>query len=204
MEPKLIHEHALKRVARYLLATRNQGLILRPDVTQGFHCYVDADWAGNWNKDFQDDPSCVQSRTGFLITYAGCPIIWGSKLQTLIALSTTEAELIALSTALREVIALINLLEELKERKIPIPFTRPKIRCRTFEDNSACLEVANEPKLRPRTKHLAARLFHCRSYVETGQITIEHISSKENIADIFTKPLARDQFQYLRQKFMHW
>jgi hypothetical protein len=130
--------------------------------------------------------------------------MWGSKLQPIIALSTTEAELIALSTALREVIALMNLLMELRENKIPVPFTKPKVKCRTFEDNAACIELAKEPKLRPRTKHLAVRLFHFRHHVEQGNITIEHINTKEQIADIFTKALARDQFQYLRNKFMHW
>ena len=51
---------------------------------------------------------------GFVIMYAGCPIIWKISMQKLVALSTTEAEYIALSSALREVIAIINLLEELK------------------------------------------------------------------------------------------
>jgi len=86
-------------------------------------------------------------------------------MQTLIALSTTEAELIALSTALHEVIHLMNLLKELAERGIPVPFTTPKIKCRVFEDNAACIEVAKEPKLRPRTKHMAVQLFHFRDHV---------------------------------------
>lgn len=54
-----------------------------------------------------------------------------------------------------EVIILMNVLTELKERGIKIPFTRPKIRCKVFEENSECIEVAKEPKFRPRTKHLA-------------------------------------------------
>jgi histone deacetylase 1/2 len=203
-DPKLSHERAVKRLCRYLLGTKDKGIIFRPDVSLGFQCYVDADWAGNWNKEYAEDPANVHSRTGFLITYAGCPIVWSSKLQPLVALSTTEAELIALSTALREVISLMNLLKELRERNVPVPFTKPRVRCRTFEDNAACIEVANEPKLRPRTKHLAVRLFHFRDHVEKGDITIEHITTQEQIADIFTKPLARDQFKYLRKKFLHW
>ena len=125
-------------------------------------------------------------------------------MQPLIALSTTEAELIALSTALREVIALMNLLKELKERGIPVPYTKPKVVCRVFEDNAACIEVAKEHKMRPRTKHLAVRLFHFRDHVRRGEITIEHISTKNQIADLFTKPLERNQFQKLRKLFMGW
>ena len=98
----------------------------------------------------------------------------------------------------------MNLLKELRARNIPVPFTKPKVRCRVFEDNSACIEIAKEPKLRPRTKHLSVRLFHFRQHVERGDISIEHVSTSEQIADIFTKPLPRDQFKKLRKKFMHW
>jgi ribosome-interacting GTPase 1 len=125
-------------------------------------------------------------------------------MQSLIALSTTEAELIALSTALREVISMMNLLKELREHGIPVPFTKPNVRCKVFEDNAACIKVAKEPKLRPRTKHLAVQLFHFRHHVHNGDINIEYVDTKNQIADIFTKPLARDAFIRLRKMFMRW
>jgi hypothetical protein len=203
-DPKLTHEQHVKRICRYLRGTRDEGLIFSPKYDQGFQCYVDADFAGNWNQDHADDPACAYSRSGYVVTYAGCPIIWGSKLQTLVALSTTEAELIALSTALKEVIHLMKLLEELREHKIPIPFTKPKIRCKVFEDNAPCIEIAKNPKFRPRTKHLCVRLFHFVSYVQNKQIDIVHVSTKEQIADIFTKALPRDQFRKLRMLLMGW
>ena len=204
-DPKLSHEQALKRICRYLHGTKSKGLLLRPKLQEGFKCYVDADWAGNWAKDQPNNPAGALSRTGYLITYANCPIVWGSKMQTLVALSTTEAEIIALSTALREVIFLQNLLEELREHHFPIPFTKPQIKCRTFEDNAACIEVANsEPKIRPRTKHLAVRLFHFRDHVERDRISIEHVSSRDQLADIFTKPLPKEQFKRLRDSIMGW
>jgi hypothetical protein len=115
------------RICRYLYAIRDKGIILEPDVTQGFECYVDADWAGTWKADYVGDPSTVLSRTGFITKFAGCPLVWGSKMQTLIALSTTEAEYITLSTDLREVITLMNLLKELKSRGIDIPYTQPNV-----------------------------------------------------------------------------
>jgi endo-1,4-beta-mannosidase len=125
-------------------------------------------------------------------------------MQTLIALSTTEAEYIALSSALREVITLMNLLKELRAYNIPIPTNVPTIRCRVFEDNTAAIELAREPKLRPRTKHLAVRLHHFRDHIKQKLITIEHVSTKDQIADIFTKPLARDQFRNLRALLLGW
>ena len=136
--------------------------------------------------------------------YAGCPIVWASKMQTLIALSTTEAEYIALSTALREVIGIMNLIDELKERGFDLNAGVPKVVCRTFEDNRSCIEIATNHKTRPRTKHLSVRLHHFRSKVVDGSIKIEHISTKNQFADIFTKPLPRDQFIKLRNLLMSW
>ena len=136
--------------------------------------------------------------------FAGCPILWGSKLQTLVALSTTEAEYIALSSALREVISIKNLLNELQGRGFRMLNQTPKVQCRVFEDNKSCIEIATNHKMRPRTKHLSVRLHHFRSHVVDGTVSIEHVSTKEQIADIFTKPLPRDQFEKLRDRMMSW
>ena len=126
-------------------------------------------------------------------------------MQTLVALSTTEAEYIALSSALCEVIAIQSLMEELKSRRFNIPNSTPRIVCRTFEDDRSCIEIATNHKTRPRTKHLSVRLHHFRSHIVDGSITIEHISTKEQITDIcFTKPLPRTQFLYLASKLMSW
>ena len=196
--PKLSHEQALKRICHYLCGSRHKGLIFKPDLKQGFKCYVDADLAGNWLQSNPNSPAGVLSHSGFLIKYANCPILWGSKMQSLMALSTTEAEIIALSTALREVIHLQNLLQKLRENAFPIPFTEAQIHCCTFEDNAACIEVAtSEAKIRPRTKHLVVCLFHFRDHIEKGLISIEHVPSCDQLADIFTKPLPCHQFRYL-------
>ena len=126
-------------------------------------------------------------------------------MRSLVALSTTEAKLIALSTALREVIHLQNLLLELRGCNFPIPFTKPQVVFRNFEDNAACIEVVqSDHKIRPRTKSISVRLFHFRDHVENGLITIEHVPSKYQLADIFTKPLPRDQYMRLRDQIMGW
>ena len=202
--PSQDHEEAVKRICRYLLSTRDKGIILRPNKSKGLECFVDADWAGAWTFSSSFDPLSTHSRTGFVVLYAGCPILWKSKIQSITALSTTEAEYIALSSALREVIALIHLLEDLHSNGLPIHCATPKIKCRTFEDNMSCLNLATNHKTRPRTKHLSIRLHHFRSHIVNKIISIEHVSTKEQLADIFTKPLPKVQFCKLRLDLMLW
>ena len=62
-------------------------------------CFVDADFAGLFAFEDVLDPSCVKSRTGYIIRVSGCPIIWTSRLQTDIASSTMESEYNSLSMA---------------------------------------------------------------------------------------------------------
>ncbi len=83
--PKLSHEKAAKRVVRYLKATATEGIIMKPDHSQGLTCYVDADFTGNWSPEQALDPRACLSRTGYIIFYANCPIIWHSKLQSTIS-----------------------------------------------------------------------------------------------------------------------
>jgi hypothetical protein len=93
---KALHELAVKRIVRYLLATRGKGLLLHPNKSFALDMYVDADFAGRWHKEFSHLRDSVLSRTGYVIISCGCPISWASKLQSKIALSTTESEYIAL------------------------------------------------------------------------------------------------------------
>ena len=78
-----------------------------------FDCWVDADFAGNWHQaDAHIDPMTSKSQSGWIVCFAGTPIAWASKMQTIMAMSTTEAEYIALSTSLREVIPMMRMLKE--------------------------------------------------------------------------------------------
>ena len=133
-DPREPHANAIKRIGRYLLGTKDKGISFKPttDLSQ-FECYVDADFAGNYTSDTCEDPNSVKSRTGCVIKYAGCPITWFSRLQTEIALSTTEAEYIALSTAAREVLPLREMVTELKTI-LDIPNAKLVIQCTLFED----------------------------------------------------------------------
>ena len=116
----------------YLIRTAGKGLILNPTQETSFECFADADFCGLWNKDRGEfDSMTSKSRTGFVITYAGCPITWASKLQSLTALSSTEAEYIALSTSLRDQIPLMEMLKEVQAEGIDVHFSpqQPIARC---------------------------------------------------------------------------
>jgi hypothetical protein len=203
IDPKLSHERAIYRIGKYLQGTKDKGIMLKPDYNKGLECFVDADFAGGWNKNEADGADSVLSRTGYVIMYAGCPIIWCSKLQTEIALSTVESEYMALSQALREVIPMMVLLNEVKD-VFPTVVSTPKIHCKVWEDNQGCLSLAKEGKFSPRTKHIAIKYHHFRSKVKDGSISIHAIDTKEQTADIFTKPLDESLFVYLRYKLSGW
>ena len=98
------------------MGTTTDGLILKPDLAKSFKVFVDSDFCGSWHKQYAREIDSVRSRHGYVIMYAGCPIVSKSQLQTKIALSTTEAENIGLSYALREVIPLMGILKEMKEK----------------------------------------------------------------------------------------
>ena len=135
-------------------------------------------------------------------------------MQTQVALSTTEgfnsirlqseAEYIALSTALRELIPIMELIKEMKRLGFNCKATTPTLHCIAFEDNSGCLILATEHKLRPRTKHINCALHHFRSYVDSGEITIKDISTILQRADMLTKPNNLVDFQRHRKATMGW
>jgi Reverse transcriptase (RNA-dependent DNA polymerase) len=202
--PKKEHTQAVKLIGRYLLGTRDKGIICTPN-NESILCFADAGFAGDWNADIAEkDASTARSRTGFLITYAGCPLLWISKIQTEIALSTTESEYISLSMALREVIPLRRLIAEIQDAGFILPSKKGKILCRAFEDNSGAFEMAKSPKMRPRTKHLNIKYHHFREEVNDGNIIIEQVDTLDQQADIFTKPLGNILFRKFRKSIMGW
>jgi hypothetical protein len=94
-----------------------------------------------------NDPSTAKSQTGYVISYAGCPIIWVSKFQTEVVLSTTESEYVGLSESLPIAIVIMNLLKEMQEQGVDIPKTNPVVYCKLFEDNAGAIHLAKAPKM---------------------------------------------------------
>ena len=193
---------AVKRIGRYLLGTKDRGIAFRPNDAHGLECYVDANFAGGWDREKPDDPDNVLSRTGFVVFYAGCPLVWASRMQTKITLSTAESEYIALSMTMREVLSLMQLLEEV-HKIFEIKRLKPKIHCKVFEDNESCISMAKRRKFSPRTKHIGIKYHHFRSHVGTT-VSIHSIDTKQQTADVLTKPVDEALFKHLRMKLCGW
>jgi hypothetical protein len=170
-----------------------------------FDCWVDASHASEWSSSSaMDDPNTARSRMGYTICYAGCPMIWASKMQTEIALTSTEAEYIALSQSMRELLPIMWLLEEAQKKGIKINAKPCKVHCKVFEDNEGAIEIAKVPKMRPRTKHLNIKYHHFREEVKKGTVSIYHVATGEQMADMLTKPLDETLFERHRKKMMGW
>ncbi|KAL7475458.1 hypothetical protein ACHAW6_001370 [Cyclotella cf. meneghiniana] len=167
--------YATYMVAKYASNPRKEhdmGLHFKPNSSKGFYCYADADFAGEWNRDFaQNNLRTTTSRSGWFIIYANCLVILCSKLQSQMVLSTTEAEYIALSQALCDVIPVMSLLGKMREHKFNIILLERLL------------------KLRPQRKYINVCYHHFREHVRKDLIKIYPIDTQDQIADMLTKPL---------------
>jgi len=203
--PRKSHAQAVKRIIRYLLDTKDKGIIFEPKPDQGLDCWVDADFAGLYGYEDEQDPTSVKSRTGFCLTLFGCPVIWSSKMQTDITLSSTAAEYVAFSMAMRELLPMRALLKEIGTKlKLPT-INESLVRSTVFEDNQGCLSLVNVPKMSPRNKYLSLKYHFFRSNIgPSNGIVAKYISTLEQRADIFTKGLPPTQFAVIRKLLMGW
>ena len=201
--PLRVHEDAVKRIVRYLVGTADRGLIFRPQDEVVLEAFADADFAGLWNSEDPQDPSCVKSRTGYLIRLGCVPVVWKSKLQTLIAVSTMEAEYVSLSMCMRELIPLRRLVKEL-QGVLGFKSSISSTACTVFEDNQGAIALANVPKMTPRSKHIAIPYHFFREHIRKKEVEVKHISTDEQLADLLTKGLVEVKFENLRDKLMGW
>ena len=173
---------------------------------RGFEVYADADadFAGGFNKHNAENPATAKSQTCYHIMFNGCLIYTHSKLQTEIALNTTEAEYICLSQALRMVIVLIRFFKELSKKFPSFKYKKPIFKRTAFEDNNGAIAPATAEKLRPRTKHINLKYHHFKYHVMKGKITIVKIDIEKQLVDIGTKPLERKPFEFLRKALIGW
>jgi hypothetical protein len=178
--PGLAHWQAAKHVLRYLKGTAEHKLVYRPsDSPEPFITYSDADHGGN--------PDNGRSTGGYVVKIGSGAVSWSSKLQSLVALSTTEAEHISAVEAGKEIIWMRNLLGELG-----FQFSGPSM---LRMDNQSAIAVSKNPEHHGKMKHLSLRLFWLQDAVEQGLIAPTFVSTQNMAADIFTKALDRVKLQ---------
>ena len=206
--PKRSHELALIRIGQYLKGTIDQGLEFKPSSLTDFKMdvYVDSDFMGLYGREDRTDPVNVKSRTGYVICVNDCPVIWSSKLQESIALSTMMAEYYALSTAMREVLPLIDLVKTVAKGLGINEHCLSTFKTTVWEDNMGALTLANlDPgQSTPRSKFYDVKVHWFRSHLVPNQIEVKKIDTAVQLADMFTKPLTREQFEAIRKLLMGW
>jgi len=135
------HELALKRIGQYLKNTSERGMAIQPARELDVDAYPDADFASMYGHEKLTDPACAKSCTGFVIMFAGVPIMWQSKLQTETALWTMEAEKIALAACMRDLIPIIDMVRDLA-RAVGLQSGDVNMHVFVHKDNSGALVLA--------------------------------------------------------------
>ena len=177
------HWKAMKRCLRYLQGTKNFGICFTGEKEFKLLGFSDADWAG--------DRTTRKSTTGFCFTIAGALISWRSQTQRCVALSTAESELEALTTTVKEAAWLSRLSKCLGFNQAPLTI---------HEDNQAAIVLVKDHKFSERTKHMDVRYFYVREKISDGTIIVNYVPTKDQLADIFTKPLSKVMFCELRKR----
>ncbi|KAI2946038.1 hypothetical protein CBS147343_9645 [Aspergillus niger] len=181
--PTTADAKALKIVYRYLKRSIPYGITLATDHTKGIEVFVDAAHA-----DHEDG----KSTEGYVIFYAGGPISWSSRKQSLVAPSSTVAEYCAFDSAAKEALYIKKLVEafDLKasvDGRIPL-----------YTDAANSLRILNHGGYTRSTRWLDNRYLFVADLITKNAITIQHIPGTTNPADGLTKPLDNESFKAFR------
>ncbi|PNX67789.1 cationic amino acid transporter 1-like protein, partial [Trifolium pratense] len=176
---------AAKRILRYIRGTMDYG-ILFPNTDKGNQCeliaYTDSNWCGDAND--------RKSTAGYLSLLNNAPIAWCSKKESVVALSSCEAEYIATSLCACQAIWLVNLMEEM---------TGEDHGSVTMNiDNISAINLAKNPVAHGKSKHIEMRFHYLREQVNNGRLCLQHCKSEEQIADIMTKSVQTELFKRMR------
>ena len=182
------HLVAAKQVLRYLAGTRNLGLVFRRSarkINLNPTVYPDASWISEIDSG--------RSHSGVITLLNGNPIHWWSKKQSMVALSSTEAEYIALGEAAKDAVWLREWLAAVLKLTVPI-----KVLC----DNQAALKIAANDTDSARTRHYSARHHYVRELIQSNQLKLEWTSTQEQAADMLTKQLTEEKLRIWRSRFL--
>ncbi|KAF2899352.1 hypothetical protein ILUMI_06823 [Ignelater luminosus] len=167
----------LTRILRYIKGTVNYALTFKADDNQGLEAYSDSDWANEEDR---------KSISGYMYKWNGQTILWSTKKQHCISLSTAEAELKSVCTCIQDGLWLKKIFKDLQMNIDKIVL---------YEDNQACISIIKIPDNIRRTKHIDIKYRFVCDKVKSGEIEVKYIDSKGQLADIFTKGLSKVIFR---------
>ena len=188
--PKMVHWKAAVGILRYAVGTSSYGISFQRGTAAGFAlvAFCDADYASK--------ATDRRSVSGGIVMCAGGVIIWYSKTQRCVTLSTTEAEYVALADIVKELLFIRQvwgfMLPEAGTPCIPV-----------YEDNEGAINIAKHPISNSNSKHIDTRMHFLRERVEEKEFDIIHVGSKSQHADFLTKALPENEFAFHRDFVMN-
>ncbi|KAH9718448.1 hypothetical protein KPL71_022235 [Citrus sinensis] len=183
-DPRHSHCITCKRVLRYLKNTMNMCLRIKKSEYFDLTAYTNADWAS--------DPDDRRSINGYCVYLGNNLVAWSSRKQGVVARSIAESEYRAMAVCSVEITWISSLLNEL-ELKVQGTLV-------ILSDSTSAAAITANPIYHSRTKHFEIDLHFIRDKVMKGEIKISFVASKDQTADVLTKPLLYYKFDYFRSK----
>eukprot|EP00253_Pinus_taeda_P003739 PITA_03739 len=161
--PKEAHWQAKKRILRYVKGTKMFGILYTVSECSDLVGHTDSDWAGS-----VDDR---KNTSGYVFHMGSGAISWASKKQSIVALSTTEAEYVAATIAACQAVWMRRMLRSLGKEQAKATVI--------FCDNSSAIALSKNSVFHKRTKYIDRRFHYVRELVSSGEIVLEHCRTQE-------------------------
>jgi len=182
-EPKMTDLVQVKRILKFINGTTDYGILYSHSDNSWLIGYCDADWAGSADDRKNTSRGCF---------FMGNNLVsWFGKKQNSVSLSTAEVEYIAAGSSCSQLVWMKQMLEEYDVQQGVLTL---------YCDNLSAINISKNPIQHNRTKHIDIQHHFIRDLVEDKVVTLEHVTTEEQLADIFTKALDVKQFEKLRRK----
>lgn len=192
--PTELHLQAAKRALRYLKGTANFGIFYKRDEAGEFLFYKRdkaEELFGFTDSDYAGDVDDRKSTSGYVFLMNSGAVSWSSRKQPIVTLSTTEAEFVAAASCACQAIWMRRILEKLGHKYKG----STTIMC----DSSSAIKLSKNPVMHGRSKHIDVRFHFLRDLVKDGVIKMEFCGTRDQVADVMTKPLKLEDFLRLRK-----